>query len=99
MNFDSQGRLVVAELLHLFLQREGVPEAHSFVNKEVVPRAMESGEDLSQVLERLVGNHPLITEEMWQRLGESGIFSYLRSPEMYLGDAEEIAIRESRNTF
>lgn len=98
-NFDQQSKLVVAELLHLFLQREGLPEAHHFVNKEIVPRAMESGDNLYEVMVGCVGDDTPITEEMWNHLKHSDIIEYLTGPERYLGDAVEIARREAENTL
>lgn len=96
-NFNQQGKLVVAELLHLFLQREGLPEAHHFVNKEIVPRANESGDNLYEVMEKYVGDYTPITEEMWIHLKHSDIVKYLTGPERYLGDAIEISQREAEN--
>lgn len=98
-NFEKQGKLVVAELLHLFLQREGLPEAHHFVNQVVVPKAMASGGNLYETVKMLVSYEGPISPGIRQRLQESGIVPYLESPEKYLGDAVEIAIRESRNKF
>jgi hypothetical protein len=96
-NFDKQGKLVVAELLHLFLQREGLPEAHHFVNKEIIPRAKASGDHLYGVMQDYVGDGTPVTEDMWHHLQDSNVVSYLTSPEKYIGDAVEISLREAEN--
>lgn len=79
-NFDQQGKLVVAELLHLFLQREGVPEAHHFVNKEIIPRAEKSGDNLYEVVQDYV------EEDVLHKLKDSNIVPFLESPERYIGE-------------
>lgn len=96
-NFEEQGNVVVAELLHLFLQREGLPEAHHFVNKEIVPRATASGDHLYAVMQDYVGDGTPITEDMWTSLRDSDIVSYLTSPENYIGNSVSIAYREADN--
>ncbi len=96
-NFEEQGNVVVAELLHLFLQKEGLPEAHHFVNQEIVPEAMVSGDHLYAVMENHFGDGTPITEEMWTNLRDSDIVSYLTSPDTYIGDAVIIAQREAEN--
>lgn len=96
-NFNKQGKLVVAELLHLFLQREGLPEAHHFINKEIIPRAIKSGDNLYEVMKNYVTDYTPITEEIWHSLKYSDIIRYLTMPERYLGDAIKIAKREAKN--
>lgn len=96
-NFDQQGNLVVAELLHLFFQQEDLPGAHHFVNKEIIPLAMESGDNLYNVMANYVGDGTPIPEEMWLKLRDSNIVEYLASPERYLGDAIETAQHEAEN--
>lgn len=98
-NFHTQGRLVVAELLHLFLQREGLPEAHHFVNTKVIPQAVASDMNLYQVTQGLVSDDGPITVEIWRHLQGSNIVSSLMSPEKYIGDAVEIAYHEAENKF
>lgn len=99
-NFYNQGKLVVAELLHLFLQREGVPEAHKFVNEEVVPRAEKSGDNLFVAAGKLVTAQGPITPAIYQRLKDNKkIVSHLTSPETYLGDAVVTALREADNAI
>ncbi|MFZ2835178.1 MAG: lyase family protein [Candidatus Moraniibacteriota bacterium] len=99
-NFDEQGRLVVAELLHLFLQREGMANAHEFVNKVIVTRAKASGNDLYQEMTQgYVGDHFSIAGDMWNKLLSSDVIAYLMNPELYIGDAVEIAEREAENAL
>lgn len=100
-NFDEQGRLVVAELLHLFFQREGMADAHEFVNKVIVPGAKASGSGLYQeVKHNYASDHSPITAEMWERLQEDDTIPHiLMTPELYIGDAVEIAQREAENAL
>jgi len=97
-NFDQQGNVVVAELLHLFLQREGLPEAHHFVNKEVMPRT-PSGVDLLSTVEHFEKDSAFapISVEMLANLKSSDVVAYLKSPEKYIGDAIVISKREAKN--
>lgn len=99
-NFDVQGKLVVAELLHLFLQREGVPDAHHVVNKEIVPmvEAHDNG-NLIDAVSDYSREHTEITEGMLRKMTDSneGIDSYLAFPEHYFGDAIIISQREAEN--
>lgn len=90
-NFDEQGRLVVAELLHLFLQREGIPKAHHFVNKQVIFRAEQENCNLYEAVQGCIEGDCL------DKLMQSGIVSYLESPENYIGEAIAIAQREAGN--
>ncbi len=94
-NFDASGKLVVAELLHLSLQMQGVPHAHTFVNKKIVPRARISGADLCSEMDRYVRrSRSTKLRDAWQAVPER-IKNQLKQPETYLGDAVKIAIRES----
>jgi len=97
-NFNEQGNVVVAELLHLFLQREGLPEAHHFVNKEVMPRT-PSGVDLLSTVEHFEKDSAFapISVEMLANLKSSAVVAYLKSPEKYIGDAIVISKREAKN--
>ncbi|NTV41559.1 MAG: hypothetical protein HGA61_04805, partial [Candidatus Moranbacteria bacterium] len=100
-NFKRHGKLVTAEALHLFLQREGVPDAHELVNKKVVLLAKEKGLNLYEAVRSLVGSEEHLTEEIVDKIeyDESGLVNYLLSPEKYLGDAIRIARREAENKF
>jgi adenylosuccinate lyase len=95
-NFRMDSKLVVAELLHLFLQREGIPEAHRFVNEKVIPRAVASGQNLYEVMID-VFDEGGIPEEVWVRLRDSSILPYFIAPEKYIGEAVEIVEREALN--
>ncbi|MFA5961262.1 MAG: lyase family protein [Parcubacteria group bacterium] len=99
-NFDVQGKLVVAELVHLFLQREGVPDAHHLVNKEIIPivEASNDGTFIDAVLD-YSREHAEITTDMLRKMTDAdiGIDSYLTLPENYLGNAISIAHREAGN--
>lgn len=96
-NFYQSAKLVVAELLHLFLQKEGVSDAHNLVNKKIVPIAAETGENLYEVMKKFVGDYSGIPEDVWNRLRNSNIIQYLTSPKEYIGDAILIAEREAKN--
>ena len=95
-NFSREGRLVVAELLHLFLQREGVPEAHHLVNTKIVPVAKTTGDHLYSVMLNYTGGG--VSEETIANLRDNDyVANHLISPEKYIGDAVKIAIREAEN--
>lgn len=97
-NFNKEKRLVVAELLHLLLQSKGLPEAHNFVNKKIVPMAAEERSDLFQVMEAYSAKHfRTKAARIWREIRTSQIKKYLLKPELYIGDAVKIAQRESRN--
>jgi len=98
-NFQERGKLVTAEALHLFLQREGIPDAHQLVNKKIVPTAREKGINLYEATQLLVGSEEHLTDEITGKImyDESGIIKYLLSSEKYLGDAVKIAKREAEN--
>lgn len=96
-NFNREKFNVVAELLHLFFQREGMEDAHEFVNKKIVPKARELGLNLYATVEQLVISEKLISVRMWNKLKKSEIVPYLLTPENYLGNAIEIAEKEAKN--
>jgi adenylosuccinate lyase len=98
-NFNQNKYVLVAELLHLALQREGVPESHKLINEQIVPIAKRSGKNLCQVMDDYLHEHPNpLINGIWKhthRFDEVKV--YLRSPEYYLGDAVKIARREAEN--
>jgi len=104
-NFDVDGKLVVAELLHLFLQSKGVPDAHHLVNKIIVPIAKKSGENLYEAIHNYdpEGEFASDIAMVWGLLkkedvkDETTIIHYLELPEEYIGDAVAIARREAEN--
>lgn len=104
-NFDRQAKLLVAELLHLALQKEGAPDTHHLVNKVIAPEAARSGLNLEEQMNQYCGSqisenrqHP--SEEFkrlyiaWRKVPKK-IKAILRQPEKYIGDAIKLAERES----
>lgn len=98
-NFWINGKLVVAELLHLSLQRAGYKDAHTFVNKVIVPLARESGNDLATEMDAYVS---LSTDgdlsEAWGNIPRD-VYKMLRRPEQYLGQAIRISKSEAENAL
>lgn len=97
-NFDREARLVVAELLHLALQMEGVTESHDLVNKVIVPGAALSKNNLAEEMNGYLtregkGSH---LYSSWEKVPPAicRIFVY---PDEYLGYAVEIAKEEADN--
>ena len=97
-NFNVAGKLVVAELLHLSLQKNDWPDSHHFVNKMVVPAAARSGRNLLEEAESFIKPHPMMPKDRWQAVKDE-VGYYLEHPEEYVGYAEEIAREELENTF
>lgn len=97
-NFQYAGKLVVAELLHLSLQKAGYPHAQEFVNKHVVPQAFLSGRTLCEEMDALVGKSSNQLKRIWKTLsGEIRFF--LEHPNEYIGDALQIARTEAENAL
>lgn len=103
-NFDVAGKLVVAELLHLALQKSGYSDTHHFVNKVIAPSAAKSGNNLLTEIEQYMENYPgadnsaYISQlkDHWQP-AKGEVAHYLEHPEEYIGYAREIATEELDN--
>lgn len=96
-NFKQSSHLVVAELLHLSLQRAGFLDSHKFVNKIIVPLAEEKNLNLGAVLDDyLEDNSHSKLKEIWLNFPDD-IRDIFRCPENYLGNAIEIAEAEIEN--
>lgn len=93
-NFDVQANVVVAEALHLEMQRLGFPEAHQFVNEKLVPWAMQNQTSLQGAVLAEPALHELVLD-----LQASPVWDILVQPHKYTGDAEVIAQREAHNVF
>lgn len=96
-NFQVSAKLVVAEALHLALQREGYLKAHTLVNKKIVPGAVLSGNNLAVEMDAYAKrsrNKALRTA--WQNVPPK-IRYILEHPQDYLGDAIRIAEHEVFN--
>ncbi len=102
VNFRKSGRLVTAELLHLELQRLGFPDAHKFVNEKIVPKAIEAGKSLGEFFPEII-DATRYNEELYHRvqkaLPESPIIQYLKEPNLYIGQAIQIAEKEAGNNL
>lgn len=96
-NFNKEAKLVVAELLHLCLQRQGYFGTHELVNKIIVPRAAASGISLPLAMEyHLKANPDIKLRRAWKQTPENS-FDLLKHPAKYIGDAIELAQAETEN--
>lgn len=97
-SLKEYGNLSPAETLHLSLQGEGLPNAHEFVNKKIVPFAKEKKLNLFEAMESYVktaGNRELV--RIWRRLKKGEMVKFLVAPEIFIGNSIEIARRELEN--
>lgn len=98
-NFNRNGKLVVAELLHLSLQQAGFPNAHRLVNKVIVPKARASGNDLSTEMGLYVRtSRNAALKDIWGKIS-GGVHDTLLYSDRYVGDAVRIAEREALNAL
>lgn len=97
-NFGEAKYLVMAELLHLALQREGCPDTHTLVNKVIVPEATQHSMNLVESMEHQVASAKADAAfvKCWANVPES-IKQLLLHPEQYVGDAVLIAEQEAQN--
>lgn len=97
-NFWVNGELVPAELLHLSLQLAGYPNAHAFVNKKIVPLAREHRQNLATAMDVYVKKHPKNAKlsDIWRNIPDN-VRQVLQNPDQYTGQAEAVAIGESKN--
>lgn len=96
-NFQKDGRLVVAELLHLCLQRQGFAGTHELVNKKIVPAASLSGRNLVDEMSHHLASDPdKKLQRIWKSTPEITLH-LLRHPEQYIGNAVELAMAEVNN--
>jgi hypothetical protein len=97
-NFWVKGNVVAAEALHLSLQELGVPVAHHFVNSVVVPRALQDDVTLAATVRMLASDLTTpISPAICERLQSMPAWPYLESPDLYIGDAKKLALREAEN--
>jgi adenylosuccinate lyase len=98
-NFWQSGQLVVAELLHLSLQKEGYPGAHQLVNTRVVPAARMSGNDLVTEMDGIARrSRSQKLRSAWAEVPERVRFLIAR-PDRYLGNAISLARREAKRAL
>lgn len=94
-NMARFGTYVVAELLHLALQQQGFPDAHKFVNKKLLPKARAAGDDLCSAMDVYVRrSRSSQLKTAWEQVPLS-IKQKLFRPELYVGDAVEMAEAEA----
>jgi adenylosuccinate lyase len=99
-NFWRSGKLVVAELLHLALQKAGYPDAHTLVNKKIVPRARETGCNLEEAMNAYSNSsNDLDLQKIWLAEIPDRVLYFLVHPEEYLGDAVQTARAEVENSL
>jgi len=98
-NFQDAGTLVMAELLHLSLQANGCPRAHSFVNKRVVPEAKKHRISLRSATERVVARSRDTRLIAAWRATHARVLHLLDHPQEYIGDAISMAEKECGNVL
>jgi len=90
---------VVAELLHLCLQRQGYAGTHKLVNKTIVPNAARTGQNLVQeMISHLELSHDRKLRHTWLQTPQSSM-KLLVYPHRYIGDAIRLANAETRNVL
>lgn len=97
-NFQKDSKLVMAELLHLCLQKKGFSDTHELVNKKIVPSAALSGLNLAYEMDRFI-NSPADNKKLrhiW-KLTPTSSLDLLKHPEQYIGNAVELAKSEAEN--
>lgn len=92
-NYQQDSRLLPAENLHLFLQKEGFPASHVFVNKVIVPAARASGLNLYD--EVILSKNPLAKRILAKAPDE--LVRNLMGSDPCLGEAIQIAEAELHN--
>jgi adenylosuccinate lyase len=106
-NFARSGKLVVAEVLHLYFQQQGLPDAHTFVNKMIVPLARERECSLPDAVEHWLASsddlgrdekETLLVRKLWKKV-PADIVQLFAEPETYIGDALEDAQFEVDNAI
>lgn len=96
-NFQKEAHLVMAELLHLCLQKQGYAGTHELVNKTIVPTAAQSGNNLAyEMVLHLQETPNKKLKRAWKLMSDSSLF-LLRHPEEYIGNALELTRAEVEN--
>ena len=96
-NFDAAAKLVVAELLHLYLQRAGFANTHELVNTVIVPAAAQSGATLAAEMDTQIKNmNNKELKSIWKNV-PARVRELLDNPDRYIGQAEDLARREAKN--
>ena len=99
-NFGKEAELVMAELLHLCLQRQGYAGTHALVNKVIVPAARANGTNLVQEMQDHLSKAKADKklQQAWSRTVEASLY-LLKHPELYIGNAIELAQAETENVL
>jgi adenylosuccinate lyase len=96
-NFNRESKLVMGELLHLCLQRQGYAKTHELVNKKIVPGAAISGADLPEEMNNyLLSNKDRKLKQVWKSI-PNNIIDLMKHPEKYIGNAIGLARNEVLN--
>lgn len=96
-NFNAEANLVVGELLHLCLQKQGYAGTHELVNKTIVPAAFLSTNNLAGEMARQLRTNPdKKLERIWKKTPATSLY-LLKHPEKYIGNAVELALAETEN--
>ncbi len=96
-NFDSNAYLVMSELLHLALQREGYAKSHELVNQSIIHLATQSKRSLDAEMDTITDTLPESDlTGYWSKVPEN-IKTLLAHPSGYFGDAIALAMKEAKN--
>jgi len=98
-NFNREAKLVVAELLHLTLQRQGYTGTHALINRVIVPKAAAAGISLPLAMTYHLGSNPDAKLERAWRKTPKYVLKILRHPETYIGNAIQLAKAEAENAL
>lgn len=96
-NFNRNKKQIVAELLHLSLQKEGLHEAHTFVNEKIMPLSRTGNIYLNEAMSSYIESSPDAgVAGVWNKIPYE-IESQLKKPETYLGKSVKLALAEANN--
>jgi len=98
-NFDVSGTLIVAELLHLSLQQQGLPEAHHFVNTEIIPLAKGRDVYLNKMMDiwcKKNQNSP--AHQAWLQVDDR-VKEFCQYPERYIGNSVAVAKKQCNKSI
>lgn len=90
-NFETNSELLLAEPLYIALQMAGFPDAHHFINHEVVPRSKQTGETLIQIVAEISVRGAGDLRTAWDKVPKT-VKNALHYPELYTGLAKEKAL-------
>ena len=96
-NFDVSAKLVVAEVMHLYLQRAGYADTHHLVHTVIAPQAAQTDGTLTAQMDSyLAGQNNAALKRIWGDT-PAPIKKIIEHPDTYLGQAVAMANKETSN--